>query len=125
MTTAGPILLVRSDIGSRMTQADLLSTAGFNIIEVEGTDLALSYLESRSDIRSVITDIDMPGCLSGLDLARFVTRRWPNLPVIIVGWPVHPTPSLPQTVSFVPEPCPPSSLLQELQKKLAFPPQQG
>jgi DNA-binding NtrC family response regulator len=107
-----------------MIQADLLSKAGFSIIEVEGTDLALSYLESRSDIRSVIADIDMPGCLSGLDLARFMTRRWPSMPIIIIGWPLHPTPSLPQTVSFVPEPCPPSRLLKEVQKKLALHPQQ-
>ncbi len=116
--TAGPILLVRSDIRSRMIQADLLSIAGFHIIEAESTDLALSYLESRSDIRFLITDIGMPGSLSGLDLAWFATRRWPHIPIIVIGWPLHPTPSLPQ-ISFVPEPCPPARLLQEVRGKLA------
>jgi DNA-binding NtrC family response regulator len=122
MITADPVLLVKSDIRSRMMQANLLSTAGFSIIEVESTDLALSYLESRSDIRIVIADLDMPGCLSGLDLAWFVIRQWPHIPIIIIGWPPHPTPSLPQ-IGFVPEPCPPSWLLQEVRGKLALPPQ--
>ncbi len=118
---AGPVLLAKSDIRSRTMQADLLSAAGFNIIEVESTDLALSYLESRSDIQILITDIEMPGCLSGLDLARFVSRRWPHIRVMIVGWPLHPTPSLPQSVSFVPEPCQPSLLIQEVREKLTSP----
>ncbi len=118
---AGPVLLAKSDIRSRTMQADLLSAAGFNIIEVESTDLALSYLESRSDIQILIIDIEMPGCLSGLDLARFVSRRWPHIRIMIIGWPLHPTPSLPQSVSFVPEPCQPSLLIQEVREKLTSP----
>jgi CheY-like chemotaxis protein len=93
---------------------------GFFVIEVASTDEALSYLESRSAIRLMITEIDMPGCLSGLDLARFVMRRWPNIGIIVLGWPVQPTPSLPQTVTFLPKPCFPLSVAEQVRAKLAL-----
>jgi CheY-like chemotaxis protein len=90
------------------------------VIEVASTDEALSYLESRSDIRLVITEIDMPGCLSGLDLARFVMRRWPNIGIIVLGWPVQPTPSLPQAVTFLPKTCRTASVVEQVRAKLAI-----
>lgn len=121
MIAAAPVLFARSDVQSRIAETDSLSAVGFTVIEVESTDVALSYLESRSDIRMVIADTDMPGCLSGLDLARFVSRRWPHIPVFILGWPLQPTPSLPPTVSIIPEFRHPLVLLEEVQKRFAFP----
>lgn len=70
-----PALLAQSERHVCMATADCLIASGVKVIEVASTDEALSYLECRSDICLVITEIDMPGCLSGLDLARFVTRR--------------------------------------------------
>ena len=116
-----PILLAQSERQLCTATADRLIADGIVVIEVASTDEALSYLESRSDIRLVITEIDMPGCLSGLDLARFVMRRWPNIGIIVLGWPVQPTPSLPQTVTFLPKPCSPLSVAEQVHAKLAIP----
>jgi CheY-like chemotaxis protein len=96
-----------------------LTASGIIAIEVASTDEALSYLESRSDICLVITEIDMPGCLSGLDLARFVMRRWPHIGIIVLGWPTQPTPSLPQAVTFLTTPCPPGALVEQVRATLA------
>jgi DNA-binding NtrC family response regulator len=115
-----PILLAQSERPVCTATADRLTANGFFVIEVASTDEALSYLESRSDIRLMITEIDMPGCLSGLDLARFVMRRWPNIMIIVLGWPVQPTPSLPQTVTFLPKPCTPLSVAEQVRTKLAI-----
>src|SRR5215213_10798031 len=70
-----PVLLAHCERQVRMATADGLTAGGLKVIEVASTDEALSYLESRNDICLVITEIDMSGCLNGLDLARFVTRR--------------------------------------------------
>jgi len=113
-----PVLLAQSERHVCMSTADCLIADGIMAIEVASTDEALSYLESRSDIRLVITEIDMPGCLSGLDLARFVTRRWPHVGIIVLGWPVQPTPSLAQAVTFLPKPCPYSSVVEQVRAKL-------
>ena len=115
-----PILLAQSERPVCTATADRLIANGFFVIEVASTDEALSYLESRSDIRLMITEIDMPGCVSGLDLARFVMRRWPNIGIIVLGWPVQPTPSLPQTVTFLPKPCSPLSVAEQAHAKLAI-----
>jgi DNA-binding NtrC family response regulator len=114
-----PVLLAQSERGICIATAECLNANGIVVIEVASTDEALSYLESRSDIRLVITEIDMPGCLSGLELARFVMRRWPHIGIIVLGWPVQPTPSLPQAVTFLPKPCPPTSVAEQVRAKLA------
>jgi DNA-binding NtrC family response regulator len=107
------ILLAVQNARLREAQADCLMAAGFKVAEVVSADKALSYLESRSDICLTIVDIDMPGCFSGLGLARFIHRRWPPIYIIILGWSAVPTLSLPQPRST-------TTLLQEVRKKLSF-----
>ena len=116
---AVPVLLAQSERQVCMATADCLIADGMRVIEVASTDEALSYLESRGDICLVITEINMPGCLSGLDLARYVTRRWPHIGIIILGWHTQPTPSLTRAVTFLSQPCPPKSLLEQVCAKLA------
>jgi CheY-like chemotaxis protein len=106
------VLLARRERAIGMATADGLIAGGIMVIEVASTDEALSYLECRSDICLVITEIDMPGCLSGFDLARFVMRRWPHIGIIVLGWPTQPMPSLPQAVTFLPGQCAPSAVVE-------------
>jgi DNA-binding NtrC family response regulator len=113
------VLLAQSERQVCMATADGLIASGIKVIEVASTDEALSYLECRSDICLVITEINMPGCLNGLDLARFVTRRWPHIGIIVLGWPTQPTPSLARAVTFLSQPCPPTSLSEQVRAKLA------
>jgi CheY-like chemotaxis protein len=113
------VLLARCQPQVCMATADGLIAGGMRVIEVASTDEALSYLESCSDICLVITDLDMPGCISGLDLARYVMRRWPHIGIIILGWPAQPTPSLPLAVTFLAEPCPIGSLVEQVRATLA------
>ena len=113
------VLLARRERQVCMATADGLIADGMRFTEVASTDEALSYLESRRDICLVITEIDMPGCLSGLDLARYVMRRWPHIGIIILGWPAQPTPSLPLAVTFLSKPCPTGSLVEQVRATLA------
>ncbi len=115
---AGLILLAQEKVHQREVQASCLSAAGFAVMEVVSTDEALSALESRRDVRILVVEAMMPGCLSGLALSRFVDRRWPHIPTIILGWPTEPIPSLPQSASLLPETCPPSVLVEVVRAKL-------
>jgi CheY-like chemotaxis protein len=116
-----PVLLAQSERQVCTATADCLIANGIVALEVASTDEALSYLGSRSDIRLVITEIDMPGCLSGLDLARYVLRRWPHIGIIILGWPTQPIPNLAQAVTFLLGQCSPSSVMEQVRAKLTPP----
>ena len=67
------VLVVEDEFFSRMHAADLVEAAGYRAIEVSNADEAISILEARKDIRIVFTDIDMPGSMDGLKLARAIS----------------------------------------------------
>jgi two-component system, response regulator PdtaR len=73
------ILVVEDEALLRMYAADLLEENGFGVVEAENADAALKLLETRDDVRLLFTDIQMAGSGDGMDLARQVHARWPNI----------------------------------------------
>jgi CheY-like chemotaxis protein len=66
----------------RMDAADVIGAAGFEVLEAANADEAITILEARSDVTVVFTDIQMPGSMDGLKLARAVRGRWPPIKII-------------------------------------------
>ena len=62
---------------------EILKDAGYSVVSVQDADEAIAMLESRNDIRLIITDINMPGTMDGLKLAAAVRGRWPPIKIII------------------------------------------
>jgi CheY-like chemotaxis protein len=60
----------------------MLEDLGHRPIAASSPAIALELLQERSDIDLVITDHVMPR-MTGLQLAREVSKRWPGLPVIL------------------------------------------
>jgi two-component system, response regulator PdtaR len=60
----------------RLYAAGLLEDHGFKVIEAENASAALKVFQSRSDVRLLFTDVQMPGELNGIDLAREVHAKW-------------------------------------------------
>jgi CheY-like chemotaxis protein len=63
----------------------MVEEAGFEAIEASDADEAIRILESRNDIRAVFTDVNMPGSMDGLRLARVVRNRWPPVALIVAS----------------------------------------
>jgi CheY-like chemotaxis protein len=83
---AKPVVLVVEDEPlQRMMAVDLALDAGFEVVEAWSADDAVAILESRSDIRVVFTDVDMPGSMDGLKLAVAIRDRWPPIEIIITS----------------------------------------
>ena len=77
---ARPIALVVDDEALlRMYASDLLEEEGFAVLAAADAEAALRILEARPDVRLLFTDIQMPGGCDGMDLARKVNARWPNV----------------------------------------------
>lgn len=76
------VLIVEDEFLLRMNAVEMIEEAGFEVIEACNADEAITALESRSDIRVVFTDIQMPGSMDGLKLAAAVRDRWPPIKII-------------------------------------------
>jgi signal transduction histidine kinase len=80
----GKVLLVEDDGEVRDTVSAALREAGFEIHTAETADEALRRIEGGEPYDAVLTDVVMPGELSGLDLARHLRKRHPRTGVVVV-----------------------------------------
>ncbi|MBI5128734.1 MAG: response regulator [Rhodopseudomonas palustris] len=76
------VLVVEDDALLRMNAVDIIEDAGFEVLDASNADDAIAILESRDDIRVVFTDIQIPGSMDGLKLARAVRGRWPPIKIV-------------------------------------------
>ena len=79
----GHILLVEDDKEVSALTFELLSSLGFVVTHVSSADAALGALADGRDVDVVLSDIMMPGGVSGLQLAREIRRRYPTLSVVL------------------------------------------
>ena len=77
------VLLVEDEGLIRSTLAETLEDAGYTVVEAETGDEAYSLLDNDGfDV--LLTDIQMPGQLDGIDVARRFHERHPNRPVVFM-----------------------------------------
>jgi CheY-like chemotaxis protein len=112
------VLIVEDEFLLRMDAAEMITAAGFEVVEAENADQAIKILEARFDITVVFTDIQMPGSMDGLKLARAVRGRWPPIKIVATSGHVHVEETdLPDGGRFLPKPYSPgqvTGLLQEM-----------
>ena len=117
-TLQEPIALVVDDEPLlRMDAADMVTDAGFSVVEAATADEAMAFLERQSDLQLVLTDVQMPGRLNGLTLAQEIADRWPHICVIVAsGATVPGDDELPDTATFMNKPLNPRIVMAALQK---------
>ena len=99
------ILVVEDEFLLRMDAAEMVAAAGFAVVEAANADEAIEILETRSDIAVVFTDIQMPGTMDGLRLARAVRGRWPPIKIVATSGHLTVTETdLPEGGRFLPKP---------------------
>ncbi|MFC0241738.1 response regulator [Rhodopseudomonas telluris] len=99
------VLIVEDEALLRMNAVDIVEEAGFSVVEAGTADEAIRILESRDDIRVVFTDIQIPGSMDGLKLARAVRGRWPPIKIIATSGRVKVSgDDLPDGGRFLPKP---------------------
>jgi CheY-like chemotaxis protein len=105
------VLIVEDEFLLRMEAVDMSASAGFEAIEAANADAAIEILETRRDIAVVFTDIQMPGSMDGLKLARAVRGRWPPIKIVATSGHVHVAETdLPEGGRFVPKPYSPTQV---------------
>ena len=84
------ILLVEDEALLRLNAVDILEDAGFEIVEADTALAALKILETRPDVQVLFTDIQMPGPIDGIELARRVREQWPHVLLLITSGNIRP-----------------------------------
>jgi DNA-binding NtrC family response regulator len=85
LTNRPAVLVVEDEFWVMQDVAETLREHGFEDICASTGDEALPILEQRPDIQVVFTDINMPGKIDGIALARVIATRWPDKRVIITS----------------------------------------
>ena len=114
------VLIVEDESLLRMDAVDMIQAAGFEVVEAANADQAIAILEGRRDISVVFTDIQMPGSMDGLKLARAVRGRWPPIKIVATSGHAHVTQlDLPEGGRFIAKPYSPNEITGVLRELTA------
>jgi DNA-binding NtrC family response regulator len=108
-------LIVEDDAIQRECLADLLKGEGFQVVECANGEVAELVLASTGpELRALVTDIELGGEMSGVELAQYAKRRFPGLNVVMVSG--RSPPYIPQDTNFLMKPYAPQQLLDAILK---------
>lgn len=79
----GTVLLVDDDVDVADAVKAVLAERGYRVDVATGAEEALDAIERRP-VDLVLSDVTMPGGLSGVELAQAVRERRPGLPVVLI-----------------------------------------
>ena len=77
------VLVAEDDVIVRIVIADDLRFAGFEVIEAGSGTEALAHLSTDRHVDLILSDVQMPGRLNGIDLAVIVMDRFPQTRIIL------------------------------------------
>jgi CheY-like chemotaxis protein len=99
------VLIVEDQAIVRLVAASMLQDAGFDTLEADTAENALEVLEHNADVRVLFSDVQLPGAMDGLDLARTVHDRWPGIGLLLTSGGVRVREDeMPDDGSFLPKP---------------------
>jgi CheY-like chemotaxis protein len=79
------VLVVEDEALVRLVAVDALADSGLPSFEAGDAEEALRLLDDHSEISLVFTDINMPGEMDGLQLARKVHETRPDVELIVTS----------------------------------------
>ncbi|MGC2778914.1 MAG: ATP-binding protein [Bradyrhizobium sp.] len=93
---AGAVRPLRPETGERILVVEdnplvgamastMLSSMGYSPIVVINASSAIAELERPDPVALLLTDILLPGGMTGIELARQARRRWPHLPILFMS----------------------------------------
>ncbi len=112
------VLVAEDEVLIRMMAVDVLTDAGFVVIEAAHADDALSLLASQAhEVRALFTDIHMPGTMTGLELAHHVRGNWPWIALLVASGKARPhADAMPSGSRFLLKPYDPNHLIQHVRE---------
>ena len=99
------VLIVEDEALLRFVLAEQLHDRGYKTVEASNAAEAIDLLEKADGIGAVFADIELPGSMNGLLLARYISKRWPHMTIVISSGRVEAvTDQMPFGAIFLPKP---------------------
>ncbi|HDR2376374.1 TPA: response regulator [Enterobacter asburiae] len=116
------VLVLEDEADVRQTLCEQLHQLGYLTLEADNGEQALNMLEASPDIGMFISDLMLPGSLSGAEVINHVRSHYPLLPVLLISGqdlrPAH-NPQLPD-VQLLRKPFTRVQLAQALRKVMVI-----
>jgi CheY-like chemotaxis protein len=103
-------LVVEDDALQRDVLAELLKDEGLEVVEcatAEAAELVIST--AGPELLALVTDVNLEGAMTGVELAEFAKNKFPLLTVVVLSG--KPVPKLPESTLFLAKPYQPKELL--------------
>jgi CheY-like chemotaxis protein len=114
------VLVAEDETLVRLLANDILSDAGYRVLEARDGQEALTILEVHGGVRVLLTDVTMPN-VDGISLANIARARWPHIGIVITSGAMPESKELviPEWAAFLRKPYPREMLLRALEQVLA------
>ncbi len=116
--SSNTVVLVEDEFLVRDLTVCELEENGYRVVEFDTADAALPYLRLHGgEIFAVVTDVQMPGTLNGLQLADIVSHIWPDVRVLVTsGGPLVDPGRLPPCAKFLRKPWRPAEIVERIRR---------
>jgi CheY-like chemotaxis protein len=78
-------LVVEDDAAVRRLAVRRLGLLGHRVLQAENGPAALALIDLRADIDLILSDVVMPGGMTGYELARQVRRKFPQMKILLTS----------------------------------------
>jgi two-component system, response regulator PdtaR len=114
------VLVVEDEGLVRLDAAETLRNAGFAVVEAANAEQALAVVAGGESVDLLFTDINMPGPIDGLELARRVNRLEPRIHVLLTSGKVRPARGqIPESGAFLCKPYSAEAVTRAVSRMLA------
>ena len=80
---SGKVLVVEEEARVRRVAVYDLKKLGFDILEAENAEAAMTLFESNNSVVLLFSDVLMPGGIDGVGLAKWVRTHYPDVKVLL------------------------------------------
>jgi len=79
------VMIVEDEVLVRTVVAEALREAGLRVIEAANADEAWSYIQAGAPVDLIFSDIQMPGSIDGIELARKVKGDYSRIGIVLTS----------------------------------------
>jgi len=104
-------LVVEDDALQRMTISDLLLDEHVQVVQCESAEAAELVLDRYGEVITILlTDMNLAGRMTGIELAKRARAKYPNLDIVVVS--AHPQ-DVSDDIRFIRKPWQPLDIVRE------------